>query len=575
MKKALSLLLASFMLLGLLAACGSENSDGGDGGLEDLRPSTTPSGDGTVAMPSPSDTETTDDDPDLDGVFFKERRQISVEVFDRETDPGSPANNNVYTDFLKEKALELHNIEITEYRAMPRHEEDSTIPLWLASGTAPDVCITYNYAAIQEYAGMGAVHDLEPLVHGYRDRLNHLWDLFGEYLIYYARDPANGHIWWMETYKADTSRLNTFMREDWLKTLNLAEPNTIQEFENVLIAFRDNAETLLPGNADKMIPFQVDSDPGWTTENMMMAFVPSDISMKDKYIYGFDDRKITWPGIKEGVRMLNKWYNDDLLWNDFALYGPGAKYADDVKQAGYVGAFMQSWNYPYRDNPSYQATLQQQVGPEASFIAIDPFQNDAGKKYKRLSDSNDRKIFFPTTNKEPKASIFYIDMLCRPDIITYLQLGKEGVNYELKDGVPTKILYEAGDPGWDEYIKYFINSHYNIDLLMSINELYEGGLTALAQATSYDVEPRLILKAVECAQNDALQTPYHNFGTIEAESGMMEVLKTKRNEMLNRSIKVPVAEFDSTFDAGMREYMETGGQAIQDERREKWEMYME
>ena len=56
-----------------------------------------------------------------------------------------------------------------------------------------------------------------------------------------------------------------------------------------------------------------------------------------------------------------------------------------------------------------------------------------------------------------------------------------------------------------------------------------------------------------------------------AENGMTETLNSKRDILLDTSVVASVDAFDSTWDNAMADYMGTGGQAIQDERQQKWE----
>ena len=576
MKKPLSLLLAGLMLLALLAACAPEEE------LPSINPPSAAGGGETTGgeeppPPSPSVADVIDEDPDLDGVYFKETRQITVEVFERTTDPSTPAGDNVYTDFLKAEALRLHNIEITEYITVPRFDEQDVIPMWLAGGDCPDVCVTYNFGAIQEYAAMDAVHDLAPLIDGYRDRLPHLWDLLTETNLYESRNPETGEIHWFSAMLANNLRLNTFVREDWLKALNLSAPATTQQFEDMLVAFRDNAETLLGADADKMVPFQLNSDPGWRAQNLLSTFVPTDFSVRDHYIYGYDTRLFMLPGVKEGVRLLNKWYNMDLIWQDFAIYKSNDDYLDDMLSMGYVGSFMHNWDYPYRSDTAILKTLREQVGPEATYLVIDPFDDDRGGHQKFLGNALDRKIFFPKTNNEPKASIFYVDMLCRPEILEFMQLGKEGINYDVIDGAPVAKTYSADDDpaAFEAYYPYILNSVMNIDLTITINGYYQGNpLTAGAYATGYSgVEPRLISTSIAAGRNDGHVRPVLNVGEISSESGKEASLNDKRDSTLNQSIIATTDNFDAIFDAGMADYLASGGQAIIDERRDAYTRY--
>jgi putative aldouronate transport system substrate-binding protein len=598
-RKTIAVLIACMMLFA--AAVGCVSDDAPSATPEPARTANEGASPGTAAgeqpvavLPEIVVEEEVEEDPEMEFVDgnwrFKETRQITVQIFERNPDPGTPAHDNFYTDWVKAEMLRIHNVEITEYVPMPRWEEANLIPNWLAAGDCPDICITYNNGAIQEYANMGAVHNLSPIVHENRSRLPNLWEFLGETFIYWSRNPETGEIYWIETAMANPARINTFVREDWLNILGIKEPTTTQEFEDMLVAFRDNAELLLGADADKMVPFAMNADVGWQTNNLLVSFAPHDMSLRDRFVYGYDDRQLLWPGNKEAVRLLNRWYNMDLIFSQFMLYSGGDTTVDNMHRAGFTGAWLGNWDMPYRGNNSIQNSLKNEVGPDAAFIAVDPFVNDAGYRMKTLGAGNDRKIFLPLTNTEPKASMFYIDFLCRPDVIQFLQLGVEGINYDLVDGVPIvkspfeTLKDEEGNDVKDEddkliiiddtNLKYIINSPTQLDLLMPINGYYPQGITSGAITTSFlRVEPRYIIKALEAALNDAVRLTYLNLGEIESESGMSEVLSDKRNTLYANAIRASEADFDRVYDMGMAEYLASGGQAIIDERAARFDMY--
>ena len=81
----------------------------------------------------------------------------------------------------------------------------------------------------------------------------------------------------MKQKLANSNRINTFVRKDWLDKLGLKEPATKQEFEDMLIAFRDNADELLGADADKMVPYSVSYDVGWRAATLIESFIDPDI----------------------------------------------------------------------------------------------------------------------------------------------------------------------------------------------------------------------------------------------------------------------------------------------------------
>lgn len=336
----------------------------------------------------------------------------------------------------------------------------------------------------------------------------------------------------------------------------------------MLKAFKDNASKLLGANASKMIPLSISFDVGWRADHLMCSYFPDDYSDKDVYVNGFDDRHLLFPGFKNGIKKLNEWYNSGLIWKDFALYGAGDKTEDNMMKAGYIGAFMHNWDYPYREGDNgITANLKKLVGPDAAYIAVEPFKNDKGVYKKYLSPPIDRKIFFPITNDEALASMLYLDWISKLENRKFLQIGEEGVTHEkLTDG-SLKTIAAKGDK--------IMNSPNNIDYTITINGLDLGrDLTVKSVANGYaGVDPSLILKAYETASKDARIGKRVSVGPIMAEEGQSTALKEKRDKLLAQAVVAKPDQFDLVFDSGLEDYLKSGGQAIIDERKAAYEKY--
>ena len=499
----------------------------------------------------------------VDGKFA-ETRKITVEIFDRSNDGGTDPTNNKFTDFIKAGMLEKHNVEV-EFIRVPRWTEVDDMNNLLAAGDAPDVCVTYSYPTIQTYANMGGVVDMNPYLTEYKDQLPNLYALLGDYNIFYNQDPETGAVWAIEALLAERARINTFIRKDWLDKLGLALPTTLEEFEACLVAFRDNAELLLGADAAKMAPYSTSYDIGWRNDHLLCSFVPDAATDEELYINGFDDRHMLYPGYKEGVRVLNKWYNMDLLWKDFALYGSGDTTEDNNLKAGFVGAFTHNWDYPFRNGEdSIHANLKRNVGEDAAFVAVECFKNDAGEYRKFLADSVDRKVFFPATNDEPLASMLYVDFISSPEVIKYLQIGDEGINHTVtENGAIATMAAVAPD---------IQNSGMNIDYTITINglNLFDTELTNKSKALNYaGVESEYVERALTCSTNGGRVVAHFNVGAIASEEGIGTSLTEKRDTFLCQAVVASEADFDAIYDAGMADYLASGGQDIIDERAEK------
>lgn len=502
----------------------------------------------------------------VDGKFT-DTRHITVLLFDRFTD-GTVADDNVFTDFIKDGMLNEYNVEV-EFVTIGRWAGEGEISANnLAAGSEPDVSYSYDGGMVYTYFQQDAVLDLQPLLVEYKDYLPDLNEFLGDTNLEWNLDPYTGTNHAIVARRMNVARINTFVREDWLEKLGLAVPTTTQEFEDMLYAFKNNAELLLGDDADKMIPYSMSDDVGWRTNNILFSFVPDEFTTsKYNYIYS-DDRQFLMPGVKEAVRMLNKWFNDGLILPDFSLYASGDETEYNLIKAGYVGAFEANWDDPYRNaEESIHYMLQQSQGEDAAVIAIDPFVNDAGLTKKVSYSSNGINIFFPATNDEPLASLLYLNFLCKFENRLFLQTGVEGINFEYnEDGILQTIPAEAG--------RYKMSSSNNIDITSVINGLDLGDMTKTAQTMSLGyafVAPRFIEAAYAAAMNNGISYPNVSLGAVAAEEGITTVLSEKRDVVLNTAINASVENFDAVWDAGMADYMASGGQAIMDERMAKWE----
>jgi putative aldouronate transport system substrate-binding protein len=496
---------------------------------------------------------------------FTEPVTITVQHMNRSTE-GWDINNNAFLDYIRNGMLETYNINVEFVESVRWGEEDIVAPN-LAAGTTADVSMTYNDGAVQTYFEQGAVLDLTPYLEEYADLIPNLTDFLGTYLTW-KLDPYTNELAMIPARRMNVARINTFVRQDWLDMLGLEVPTTMQEFEDMLIAFRDNADTLLGDEASMMIPFSMTDDVGWRANNILTSFIPAEqLNDVNNYLYN-DERQFLMPGIKEGVRLLNKWFNEGLILQDFSLYTIGDKTEENLIKAGYVGAIETNWDDPYRNGEeSVQYMLQQQRGDDAVLAVIDPFPNDTGITTKVNYSAPGIWIYMPATNTEPLASLLYLNWMATFENRYFLQTGVEGQNYTYNDdGV--LVAQIPSDPF------YTMSSSNNSDTAFIINGLDLGSAeaTAATMALGYaNIDPELIKVAYATALQNGVSFGNINLGTIDAEQGIKEALGEKRDIILNTAVNASVEDFDAVWDAGMEDYLASGGQAVMDERMAKYE----
>lgn len=184
---------------------------------------------------------------------------ITVELFDRSTAPaGSTITQNRWTNYIRE---EMNKVGINvEFIAVPRNEETTKIQTMMASGTAPDVIMTYDPTLAESYYVQGGTYDLSPYIDG-ENQAKNLKAYVTDQVLDLGRN-TKGELWAVPARRSITARQNVFIRKDWLDKLGMEVPTTPDELYNVLKAFKDNN----PDGRTDVVPFYstyMKSD--WTT----------------------------------------------------------------------------------------------------------------------------------------------------------------------------------------------------------------------------------------------------------------------------------------------------------------------
>lgn len=484
---------------------------------------------------------------------------ITVEVFDRGSDGGKTnAANNAWTDWIKKKVLEDENISVS-FIPVPREEDTQALNNMMAAGGAPDLCYTYSTELIDHYAELGGLVDLAPyidtLLKEYKEFLGMDPGMPGEHLVYRGRDPQTGTLYRIPGRYLYTASQNLFIRKDWLDKLGLALPSTKEEYFNALAAFKEYD----PGNVGKnrVIPFSLTKDVRWTAGIIVDPFIDPNLSVKERWINTVIDRYNLLPGYKEGFRFLNRMYNAGLVDPDFPLYMSGEDLNNLVK-SGVVGSIAGNWDHIYRENTKTLEDLQKNI-PGANLVPIDAIQSADGLTRKRGSPPVSLWWFIPKSAKNPEAAIRYANWLSRFDNYHFLQIGQEGLNHEIINGVP-KIKSVSGP--WIQ------NSAGNSDYVFILNgyDMRDPDLNAAVLANSYNWPSDIITEAYRISSTNAIPDPYVPV-KLPSISSLLQVLTDKANTFNTEAIIAAPGNFDRVWDLGVKDWLQSGAQTIIDDRR--------
>jgi len=570
MKKKVLLLMACFMaFVVVLAACGNEEPT-----------ADTPSNDAPATTAPPADDTAGGDDTaagegvegtdelylDADGnLRFHETRTISVAMWERDSDRLPNFDESYWADWIVENMLATHNVQV-EWEVIPRWSEGDHISMLLGGGAAPDVGMTFGGSIVESYANMGGMINLIPYLDSYRHLLPNLYYHLGEDIIYWNFNPEANELHSLMGREAIHGRINTFIREDWLNALDLPIPTTHEEFEATLLAFRDRYDEL-PGDLsiNDVIPFMSGSNVGWDIGAITESFIPSDISERDWYVYGWDAMRFMHrDAIYQAASMVNRWFYEGLMWDDFVI-AEGSIGQDRIR-LGHVGSVIANWDLPFRPADRWILDMRDNIGPDANFIPIAPFPSDSGEPQIFLAAAAQRNIFFPHTNNEVLASLLYLDFMSRPDTLFTLQVGVEGIHFETNaDGTLNFLAEEEGGHQFPDNM--LMPSARNFDITVTAN-----GISHLDTLfNSYGgIEPA----AVEASRNFMVRygrafAPV-NVRPIAAQDGMTG-LEEERTEILQILVAGTSPEnFTARFNELYEAYLNMGGRAIIEERLEAW-----
>ena len=486
---------------------------------------------------------------------------ITVEVFNRGTDSGrsDPTKNN-YTDWIQEKFLKDENVKVT-FISVPRGDEIPALNNMMAAGNAPDISFTYTTSVITNYQLLGGLYDMAPNI----PKLMQVLDNFlgedpmlpGRRLINRQKQP-NGAVYSIPARRMNTARINTFIRKDWLDKLGLPLPQTTQQYYDAMVAFKEKD----PGNVgkDRVIPLEANKVAYWNFGNLVDSFIDPNISYKDMWVNTVADRYYLLPGYKEGVRFLNKMYSEGLIERDFPLYATDDEPFAHLK-SGVAGSYMHNYDQVYRDSPGVLRDLQANV-PGAELVVIDPFQNPAGNAIKFSYDAAGLFWFIPKTAKFPEAAMRYVNWLSKFDINYFLQLGPEGIAWDMVNGIP-KVKPAPG--------LWIQNSPQNIDYTISINGLELGDPTKNMQAlaNSYNCDPQLIYTAYDLSLKNTRPVPITTV-VIESAGPVSQTLIDLGDQLMAQAITCPPAQFDRVWDDGIKNWLAAGAEAVRTERAAKY-----
>ena len=262
--------------------------------------------------------------------------------------PNTESDPNNRTIF--KRLQEATNVEI-EWTAIQNDQWGDKIALNMSN---PNLLTDFVFTAgfsdndLLRYADYGAIIPLEEYIDTYMPNLKGVFDKYPEYRKMCT--DVNGHIWalpWIEQLGADKTAIQTvgdmpFINKKWLDFLGLEVPETVDEFEEVLIAFRDHAPELKEafGIEGSIIPMSCiindgNQDPAILINGFGEGYGDVD---QGRHIAVTDSLEVictgTQQGFRDGIAWLHKLYEEGLIdpeaftqeWSTYVAKGKSGRY---------------------------------------------------------------------------------------------------------------------------------------------------------------------------------------------------------------------------------------------------------
>lgn len=378
--------------------------------------------------------------------------RLSVMVYDRNSAPdGVTVINNRWTDYINQ---EMEKVGITvEFVAVPRSGDVEKIQTMMASGTAPDIVMSYNGTMVEDYYNQGGIYDLSPYIDG-EDQAVNLKTYIGDRVLETGRNK-DGALWGITARRSIAARSNMFIRKDWLDKLNMQVPTTPDELYQVLKAFKVQN----PDGRKDVVPF-ASYDMGGKQDVLAMAFMNKVSDEKEYYsnevsfVYSDD-------GFVEYLRFMNKMYNDGLIDPEYYAEGNGGQVCSEQFVNGQLGFYVFNVN---GNVDSMRGDLLQNLKanyPDADMVSMPPLKNiNDGVTYNDGYAESGAYVFVPKTCKNPDAAVTYLDWLATKEGGFTLFHGFEGEHYIDEAGVPVvkDAAYNATDKDWIRHDLFLIGN---------------------------------------------------------------------------------------------------------------------
>lgn len=344
----------------------------------------------------------------------------------------------------------------------------------LAAGDIPDMIFMPDRLSALQYYDQGLVADLDTTIKDYPALLNRFsQDSWGSM-------KYKGKTIGVPGYELVNGIKGWWIRNDWLKKLNLNAPTTPEELLNVMKAFTFNDPDGNGKNDTYGFTAGIGKDGsfntpgvsglGWDAIMMIFGVVPNMVDLIDGKV-SFDS---TDPRMKEAVTFINQMIAAKVVDPDWTVTNDGAA-LDKKMYSGKIGMLFNDWR---RMELGPQTLMKESSGEVPDWIVIPPVKGPHGDQLVGFAQfQNNSWAISKNAAKDPEKMKRILSLLqywyADKEAYPYFAYGPKGIFWDMVDGKPTLLQENKKDANlvakWQWIANYFLPRYANDALYFNFN----------------------------------------------------------------------------------------------------------
>ncbi|QGH32982.1 extracellular solute-binding protein [Gracilibacillus salitolerans] len=374
--------------------------------------------------------DTASQDEESDEVETEDNGEsATVSVFKSHLGKGTiPDSEDPHVQYIKEATGVEYELKSTP----PGSEPAEYINLMIASEDFPDILRPIG-GVEQTLIDQGGALPLDDLLPEYAPNV---WERVPEEAWNIVRSASpDGKIYYVPKVYLIPERA-ALLRQDWLDAVDMDMPETLDEYKDMLIAFRDQDPN---GNGEQdELPTTGREFGRWMDHLFAMFGIAMWEGFPEWDIY---DGEINYAGTSENMKaaiaFIRELYEEELLDNETFLN------KGDVWTAKINNNLVGSW-YHLPANLHDRYIAMKEGAPDAYVVGMPLPEVDGFDGYITQKSMGEPEWMIPAASEDNAANALkLLDFFYDPENADFVQYGIEGVQHEVVDG--EKVLLSSSD----------------------------------------------------------------------------------------------------------------------------------